>query len=287
MYLLLSRLFVGFKAEQIVLIAVFCISYFASSTSRKFVLGFSIFIVYWIIFDFMKAIPNYQFNDVHIADLYHFEKNIFGLNYKGQILTPNEFWIKFQQPLLDGLSGFFYLCWVPVPLLFAVYLFFRNREEFLKFSLTFFWVNILGFIIYYLFPAAPPWYVELFGNNFYRLTPGNSAGLQRFDAMFHLNIFGGLYSHSSNVFAAMPSLHAAYPLIVLYYGIRNRVGFFNVLFGIVAIGIWFAAVYSSHHYVTDIIAGILCFIIGVISLNAILKLKAPQKFLQHYLSIIR
>ncbi len=74
-YLLLSSILIGFKIEQLVLIAIFCILYFASPVSRKFILGFSIFILYWIVFDYMKAFPNYKFNNVHIGDLYLFEKH--------------------------------------------------------------------------------------------------------------------------------------------------------------------------------------------------------------------
>ena len=47
--------------------------------------------------------------------------------------------------------------------LISIYLFFRSREGFLKFSLIFFLVNILGFIIYYVYPAAPPLNIRLFG----------------------------------------------------------------------------------------------------------------------------
>jgi len=62
----------------------------------------------------------------------------------------------------------------------------------------------------------------------------------------------------------MPSLHASYPLLVFFYGMKYKFGLWNVLFFIIMIGIWFAAVYNSHHYVMDILAGILCGITGLI-----------------------
>lgn len=270
-YLFLSYFLIGFKQEQVVLIVIFCIPYFASDISRKFILGFSIFIVYWIVFDYMKAYPNYRFNSVHIGDLYQFEKHLFGIKYRNALLTPDEFWIQNQKPFLDALTGFFYLCWVPVPLIFAGYLFFKNREEFLKFSFTFLWVNILGFLIYYIYPAAPPWYIQHFGDVFYAHTAGSDAGLQRFDNMFHVKIFQSLYAQSSNIFAAMPSLHSAYPIIVLYYGLKNKLGKINVIFALIIAGIWFSAVYNSHHYVVDILAGIVCAVVAIISFNWIVE----------------
>ncbi len=60
-YLLLSIWLVGFKTDQLVLIAIFNAMYYSSGITRKFITGFSIFVVYWIIFDYMKAFPNYTF----------------------------------------------------------------------------------------------------------------------------------------------------------------------------------------------------------------------------------
>src|SRR6202161_3866897 len=80
-YLLLSAWLVGYKSDQLFLIIIFNLLYFISSATRKFVIGFSIFIVYWIIFDYMKAFPNYRYNAVHIADLYNLEKRFFGIHF--------------------------------------------------------------------------------------------------------------------------------------------------------------------------------------------------------------
>ncbi len=263
-YLLLSFFVVGFKTDQLILAALFNFMYFISSVTRKFILAFSVFIIYWIIFDYMKAFPNYKYNVVHIESLYNFEKIFFGIAVANNSFTPNEYLLMHQQTWLNVLTGFFYLCWVPLPLVFAGILFFKNRKYFFYFSLSFLVVNIIGFIIYYIYPAAPPWYVQQHGFDFIPHTPGNTAGLQRFDDFFHTNIFAGLYSKSSNVFAAMPSLHASYPLLVLFYGMKYKFGLWNILFFIIMIGIWFAALYNSHHYVIDILAGILCGITGLL-----------------------
>jgi len=263
-YLLLSYVLIGYKPEQLVLICIFNTLYFISPVTRKFILGFSVFIIYWIIFDYMKAFPNYKFGTVHIESLYQSEKNLFGIYNGGTIFTPNEYWLQHKNSFLDVLSGLFYLCWVPVPLLFAGYLFFRNKEQFFYFSWTFLLTNIIGFIVYYCYPAAPPWYVQQHGFSFHSFTAGSTAGLERFDDYFGITVFKSLYEKGSNVFAAMPSLHSSYPLLVLYYGIRNKPGWMNIVFAVIAAGIWFAAVYTSHHYILDVIAGILCAFLGII-----------------------
>ena len=287
-YLLLSWWLVGFKSDQLVLAAIFNSMYFISGITRKFILGFSIFIVYWIIFDYMKAFPNYNYNTVHIADLYNLEKHIFGIHFNGQLLTPNEYWRVNGNTFIDVCAGIFYLCWIPVPLAFAGFLFFRNRRQFLYFSLTFVLVNFIGFVIYYLYPAAPPWYVEYNGFTFHALTPGNTAGLAKFDAYFHAGIFKSIYAKGSNVFAAMPSLHSSYPVVVLYYGIKNRLGAFNLFFVVVMLGIWFTAVYASHHYVLDVLAGITCATCSILMFNLLLSKSAFfNRFIDGYEKKIR
>ena len=263
-YLLLSYFLVGFKTDQLLLLFIFNSLYFASRTTRRFITGFSVFIVYWILFDYMKAFPNYRYNTVHIESLYHLEKSLFGVLWKGAVVTPNEFFALNHTTFLDVLSGLFYLCWIPVPLLFAGILFFKNRKYFFYFSLTFFLVNLVGFVGYYVYPAAPPWYVAQNGFQFMASTPGNTAGLARFDAFFGAGIFAGIYSKSSNVFAAMPSLHAAYMMVVVYYSIKSGMKkFYTFLFSVVMLGIWFSAVYSSHHYVLDVLAGMACAVLGI------------------------
>ncbi|WAC42390.1 phosphatase PAP2 family protein [Pedobacter sp. SL55] len=286
-YLILSYFLVGFKTDQLVLIAIFNALYYLTSTTRKFIIGFSIFIVYWIIYDYMKAFPNYHYNAVHIADLYNFEKSVFGIEQGGKLLTPNEYWLLHTNSFLDVLTGFFYLMWVPVPLAFAAFLFFNNeRRNFLNFLLTFVWVNLLGFVVYYLYPAAPPWYVQQHGFEFIAGTPGNTAGLIRFDNFFGIELFKSIYSKGSNVFAAMPSLHSAYPLIVVYYATKGKFRKANVFFITVMVGIWFAAVYTSHHYLADVLAGITTATIGIISFNWLKERKPLANFIQSMLKLI-
>jgi membrane-associated phospholipid phosphatase len=282
-YLLLATLLVGFKPEQVGLV-VFCLAlYFLSDGTRQFLFAFGAFVVFWVLFDFMKALPNYEVSHVHIRDLYETDKRLFHIG--GQ--SVNEYWAAHTSPALDLLSGFAYICWMPVPLGLGIYLFARKRAFVVPFALTFLWVNFLGWIIYYTFPAAPPWYVQLHGFDLNLHTPGNTAGLHRFDDFFQIHLFEGLYAKSSNVFAAMPSLHAAYPVVTLYYGLKSRSGWINVFLALVVAGIWFAAVYTGHHYVLDVLAGIGCACLGIFLWEKVLMRSARcRRWLGRYQSLV-
>jgi hypothetical protein len=287
-YLLLSAFIVGFKSDQLVLVGIFNTCFYVSDITRKFIIGFSVFIVYWMLFDYMKAVPNYALNNVHIADLYNFEKKLFGINVNGVLLTPNEYWKINANSTLDIIAGLFYLCWIPVPLGFGAFLFFKSRRQFLCFAMTFFVVNLLGFVVYYSFPAAPPWFIQEHGFVFNANTPGSTGGLARFDSYFNIDLFRSIYQKGSNVFAAMPSLHSAYPVVVIYYGLKNKLGFVNIILATVMVGIWLTAVYTSHHYILDVVAGIICAIAGIGLFNLILKkVKSFRRFVDRYETVIQ
>jgi hypothetical protein len=119
-YLLFSYVLIGFRPEQLVLIGICNACYYLSDTTRRFIIGFSIFVVFWILYDYMKAFPNYAYRAVDVAQLYATEKGLFGIHYQGKVVTPNEFWLLHSNSFLDVLCGIFYLCWVPIPLAFIL-----------------------------------------------------------------------------------------------------------------------------------------------------------------------
>jgi membrane-associated phospholipid phosphatase len=287
-YLLMTSFLIGLRIEHVLIIGVYNILFFVHPNTRKFILAFTVFVIFGILYDLMKVYPNYLINFVDISSIYHFEQKVFGFTFNNQFLTPNEFFAQYHQTFLDIITGVFYINWMPVPLVFAVWLYFRNKQLFLQFSLTFLFVNLIGFSIYYIHPAAPPWYVSLYGFDLHMNVPGNTAGLARFDDLLHIQAFHSIYSRNSNVFAAMPSLHSAYPVVVLYYAIKSKIGWVKWLLGLFMIGIWFSAIYSGHHYVTDVISGILCAITGIwIFQRIILKIKIFQNFMIKYEEGIR
>ena len=64
-----------------------------------------------------------------------------------------------------------------------------------------------------------------------------------------------MYTKNANVFAAIPSLHAAFPTILLIYGLKKGLKYAAIPFFVIMIGIWFAAIYTYHHYIIDVLLG--------------------------------
>ncbi len=279
---------IGYRSDQLFLVVLVWSFFYFNSWTRRFILGFGVFIVYWVIYDSMKIFPNYKVNPVDIQGIYELEKSIFGINNNGIQLTPNEYFKLNSTTFLDVLTGFFYLNWVPIPLALGIYFFIKNKKALIAFSLTFLLVNIIGFIIYYIHPAAPPWYIEQYGFVLNLNALPGLGSLSNFDRFFNIHFFQNLYQKNSNIFAAIPSLHSSYPVIVLFYAFKYGFHFFwKIFFSLFLIGIWFSAVYTRHHYCIDVILGVVCAIIGIfIFQNILLKSRFLQQKLEAYVSYI-
>lgn len=288
-WLVVTVLFVGFRPEHIWLAILIFALFFLTGITRRTVVALMPFIIFGISYDWMNIVPNYEVNPVDVEGLYNTEKALFGILSAGEILTPNEFFAVHNWPLMDFFAGVFYLCWVPLPIIYGLWLYFNRRTEaYLHFACVFLLVNLLGFAIYYIHPAAPPWYVALHGFEAIPGTPGEVAGLAGFDQMTGLGIFNALYARNANVFAAMPSLHSAYTFVAFIYAVRSRSPLvWKIILGVVTLGIWFTAVYTSHHYILDVLAGIATALVGTVFFEWVLmRLKPWSDFMRRYAAYV-
>ncbi len=263
------------------LIAIFALL-IAWQKTRKFALYFLPWLIFAVTYDSMRFYPNYMVGDIDVRELYEAEKSLFGIAAQtptefqaiadhSQMMIPGEYFSVHHAALPDLMAGFFYLCWVPVPVGFALYLFSKKEYRwFVRFSWTFLAVNLIGFVGYYIHPASPPWYVMEYGFSPVLGTPGNVAGLARFDELVGYPVFHSIYCHNANVFAAVPSLHAAYMLITTFYAAKSHQHWFTTAaFAIICMGIWWTAVYSGHHYIIDVLLGIMTAIIGILLMEKV------------------
>lgn len=257
----------------------------AVKPTRKFALALTPWLVFACSYDGMRILPNYEVNPIDTRGIYEAEKSLFGIGTAAGILIPGEWFNLHNCAFADFMAGFFYLCWVPVPLGFAIYLYLKGkREMYLRFSLAFLFVNLVGFVGYYIHPAAPPWYVIEHGFTPVLNTPGSVAGLGRFDSLVGAPVFHSIYCNNSNVFAAVPSLHAAYMLVTTIYAIISRQNKLCIgIFAFISMGIWWTAVYSTHHYIIDVLLGILTTIVALLILERLLlRAEWAKRFMAQY-----
>jgi hypothetical protein len=145
-----------------------------------------------------------------------------------------------------------YLSHFVVTLGVVALLYVTDRERFHKLAMLVVTVSVAGFVTYFIIPAVPPWLASRQG-----LLPHTTR--IEYEVWAHLGlpsiakIFNGS-SKLANPVAALPSLHAAWPLMVLLFiwptARRGRWVFLGYLVFMVAV-----LVYGAEHYVSDILLG--------------------------------
>ncbi len=263
-YLLAMRLSTGNRPEQFWALGALLLLVVWSDGTRRFFAGMLPFVLFGIVYDLTHITePLVRYLHIHVEEPYWFDKTFFGISSAGTSLTPNEFFAIHHWPPVDLLTGTAYIIYVYWAIGFAAYLVLARRDEagrrlLARFGWTFLLMNLAGFATYYVYPAAPPWYVADYG-----LGPANmaarssAAAAARWDALTGIHYFAGFYGRSADVFGAIPSLHVAYPLMTFLYGLELRKRWLDVASFALFLLVSFAAVYLNHHYVLDVLLGVL------------------------------
>ena len=155
LFLLLTAACIGLRSEHLLMAALYLVLFFAGLPTRKLAVALLPFAIFGISYDWMRICPNYEVNPIDVAGLYNLEKSLFGVMDNGVLVTPCEYFAVHHWAVADVFAGIFYLCWVPVPILFGLCLYFKKeRKTYLRFALVFLFVNLIGFAGYYIHPAA-------------------------------------------------------------------------------------------------------------------------------------
>ncbi len=224
--------------------------------ARRFMRDWWPMVLFWLSYDLMRVFSPSFFLRAAVVQPFRWESRFF-LSPDGTI-WPFYFarWASLHASeigprILGTVSNLVYLTQIfGLPVIMFV-LWFRGEGLLFRrlvWSLTV--LHAVTLVIYTTYPAAPPWWV--YQNGFLKPTAQNSmpSGLKEgstLAALFHL---------SPNRFAAIPSLHGAYPLlltlVVALHGVRVR---WIILAGSYAASMWFACVYLNQHYIIDLLIG--------------------------------
>jgi membrane-associated phospholipid phosphatase len=212
-----------------------------------------------LFYDAMKLVQNVgvRADSVHVCDLRGIELRLFGITVEGERMTLHDWFQTRSVPALDLYCAIPYGTFIFVSIGFAIFLYFKDFSALTRFAWSFFALNVAGFITYHIYPAAPPWYFHTHGCVVDVLARASEGpNLRRVDEMLGVSYFAGMYGRSSDVFGAVPSLHVAYPLLIVLVGWR-RMGLIGRVIAILfLVSMCFAAVYLDHHWVVDVVVGL-------------------------------
>ena len=222
--------------------------------SRRLALIGLPYLLYALVYDSMRWYADYIRSPIiHVHEPYDFDLHWFGIHG----LTPNEWLQRHTSAPLDLVCGLAYtpMFFIGESVLLSIYFIAKGkvrRAE--RFTWIFVISNLIGFAFYYIYPAAPPWYVSDHGFAVDLSVHASPAGAIRFDQLIGIPLMQGFYGKSADVFGAIPSLHVVYPFLALIYGWYLRR--FRLIAAVYFLLVCFAAVYLNHHYLVDIFLGL-------------------------------
>ncbi len=185
----------------------------------------------------------------HILPMIRFDRWLFG-----GIPT-----IQLQQKFFHGQTHWYdtaavvlYFLHFFVPLLVGLVFWAVDRPLFKRYMASMVIVSYMAFITYYAFPAMPPWMAGKAGY-LPQVTRIMAAVLSTFT---HPVTLPTVYQYLGvNLVAAVPSLHATYPLMMALF-LQKKFPRWGWLAFLYPAAVWVAVVYMGEHYVFDIVAAV-------------------------------
>lgn len=252
------------KAYHWFMLLVIPATFWVAEGGRRFFLDWAPLFACWLIYDRFRLAQPYLLDRVAVGSVYQLEQWLFGWMAGGEVPAhaarawlathSGETLLAVFSWLMQAtyLSHLFYL----PPILFVWW--FRGktdageRTRFAQHIRAFTALHLLGFAIYVLLPVAPPWWVSLHG-----MAQPSTALLAQTNLA--LGIEGALAQSTirtaPNWFAAVPSLHAAYPVLLMLLALRDRRWLFLAIISFYGAAMWTATIVLNLHYVADLLAG--------------------------------
>lgn len=134
------------------------------------------------------------------------------------------------------------------PLTLGFFFWTRDRSVFRRYAAAMLLMSYTAFLFFILVPVAPPWLAAQAGY-LPHVEKIIDHTLPSATSWFYQQL-------NPNPVAAMPSLHAAFPVLGLLYGLRH-IGRRAWVLGIWCLAVFFSIVYLGEHYVADAVGGIL------------------------------
>jgi membrane-associated phospholipid phosphatase len=198
-------------------------AWLAAERGRQFVLDWSPLFAFWLVYDRLRLLQPLLLDRVAVGTPYAIERWAFGWMAGGDAPAhAARAWLSSMQSNWLGITvswtaqAVYFSHLFLVPLLF-VWLWRRgqsdpaHRAQFIVYLRAFTLMNFMAVAVYLLLPVAPPWWISLYG------TAQPSAELVAQAKMAEAMdgaLIQRMIQNASQWFAAVPSLHGAYPVLL-------------------------------------------------------------------------
>jgi len=218
-------------------------------------------VVALVVYDLSRGIANQLGMPIRVDELVVVERSLFADTVPTVWLQQHLLGPDGAQPSWTLLTGIVYTSHFVVPWLVAALFYLNARPLWSGYMRRVLVLSYLGLVAYVLMPAAPPWYAAKEGVIAEPVARAAGFGF----GIVPVDTSTRWLEAQSNPVAALPSLHAAFALLVvvaLWPLARSR--WLRVPLVLFPLAMAFTLVYGGEHYVIDILAGWAC--VGLASL---------------------
>jgi len=147
-----------------------------------------------------------------------------------------------------SLATVVYFAYYLVPLVVGLLWWLRSRTSYYRYAGALLTLCAMAFVTYVVMPTIPPWLA--YPHTVRQITDATVSEWNLPSQLVSLYLH-----HDYDLDAAFPSLHAAFPVVLIYYGwLRSRA--LGLSMAVYASLVWLSIVFLGEHYVVDILGGI-------------------------------
>ena len=219
----------------------------------RFVVDWLPFMAVLFVYDRMRGFADGLLFPTHALPQIHLEAYLFGKPIPTVWLQQHLWHGGAQLRWWDYLVWFVYVTHFFATLAVAAALWLWWHDRFARFATMVCALALAGFTTYVLYPADPPWLAA---------RQGDIGRANRIIGVVWPRVplahYGSLFEkgqHYTNNVAAMPSLHAAYALLIVLYLWRYTPRRFRPLLALYPPAMAFSLVYTGEHFAVDCLIG--------------------------------
>lgn len=212
-----------------------------ATKSREFLRSSVLIITIILTYEALQGLTGALVNSGSVVSLAGLDKALVGFDFTSAIQTA------FDSTTTTLVSTYFYGLHVLLIVIAIGLFWFKDRLVYRGYTYSMIITSYLALLTFIVLPSAPPWFVGAAKD---LLVTGDKmlpSVLQSAQAM--------LLSGESDVFAAFPSLHAAYATLFSFFMFRLGRKYGVASLPIVS-GVYFSIIYLGQHYLIDLLAGI-------------------------------
>lgn len=208
--------------------------------SKDFLKSSALLVAVLLTYEALQGVTGAVVNSGKVVSLAWVDQALVGFNFSLAVQTT------FASPITTLISTFFYGLHVFLIMIALVLFWFKKKSVFRGYAYSMVLTSYMGLLTFIVLPTSPPWLAGTAKNLLEsgdKMLPGGFQELQRI-----------LLSGESDIYAAFPSLHAAYATLFSIFMFR-----LGRKYGLVSLpilgGVYFSIIYLGQHYLVDLLGG--------------------------------